>query len=402
MPNDLLPTDLNQRRTPLVVIGNRESRRIRLLGEAATACGCDMTVISYDDLLANDFQNEWLDRLKSSGHLASDVIVRIESPGERSETARSLLASGIEPMEQRRRVPVSLIDIDAAEMERGEILHPLQWFLGLEQFMQRLDSSWGPLGMRWMNSPASIVTAFDKHACRELWRQANVPVAPGLPSVRTYSQLRASRPERHARLFLKLRYGYSAMGAVALEWRGELVRAITTVEVTWQAGRPRMFLSKRPRALQREFEIAWLIDTLAMEEIVIEEWLPKARWNGKPFDLRIVTIGGRARHAVGRANASPFTNLNLDAERMSQEEVERVLGDGSIEAKSLAERAAAEIPEAWSLGIDVLMKPNRQRGVVLEANAFGDYLPGLLCNGETTYEAELREFLTLRELGQSV
>jgi hypothetical protein len=192
------------------------------------------------------------------------------------------------------------------------------------------------------------------------------------------------------------------MGAVALEWRGDLVRAITTVDVTWQAGRPRLFVSKRPRVLQREFEIAWLIDTLAMEEIVIEDGLPKARWQGKPFDLRIVTIGGQARHVVGRANGSPFTNLNLDAARMTQDDVERQLGDGWVEAKSLAERAAAQIQGAWSLGMDILMKPNRRLGVVLEANAFGDYLPGLLCNGETTYETELREFLSLERLRPTV
>lgn len=397
-----MPSEPDCRRTPLVVIGNPRSRRMSLLRDAATCCDFAMSVISYDELLSNDFQPEGIEPLKSSGRDVRDVVVRIESPGECSETARRILASGIESMEQRRRVPVSRLAIDGALMERGEILHPLQWFLGFEQIMRRLDSDWGPLGVRWMNSPSSIVTAFDKQACRELWLQAGVPVAPGMHPVMTYSQLRAARPERHARLFLKLRYGYSAMGAVALEWRGDLVRAITTVEVAWQAGRPRLFVSKRPRVVQREFEIAWLIDTLAMEEIVVEDWLPKARWNGKPFDLRIVTVGGQVRHVVGRANASPFTNLNLDAERIAQDDIERHLGDGWIEAKSLAERAAAEIHGAWSLGMDVLMKPNRQSGVVLEANAFGDYLPGLLCHGETTYEGELREFLVPSELSQSV
>ena len=83
-----------------------------------------------------------------------------------------------------------------------------------------------------------------------------------------------------------------------------------------------MFLSKKPRVLQREFEVAWLVDTLGLERIVVEDWLPKARWQGKPFDLRLVMINGGVAHVVGRANHSPFTNLNLDAQRIARDDLE--------------------------------------------------------------------------------
>jgi len=191
-------------------------------------------------------------------------------------------------------------------------------------------------------------------------------------------------------MFVKLRYGYSAMGALALEWRDQRVRAITTVEVAWMRGRPRLFVTKRPRVLDRELEIAWLIDLLGKEEIVVENWLPKARMDGRPYDLRVVVIGGKTRHVVGRSNTSPFTNLNLDARRLAGEDVERALGPAWTELESLSEQAAARIPGAGSLGIDVLVLPCQRRFALLEANAFGDYLPGLLHEGESTYEAELR------------
>ena len=385
-----MPSELDDRRIPLVVVGDPQSRRMPLLRAAASRSGFEMSVLSYDELL-NGVRPEWFDRDNSRGN-GGAIAVRIESPGESRETARRILTAGIEPMEQRRRVPLGQSAIDAAELDRGEIVHPLQWFLGFERVLRQLDGEWGPQGVRWMNSPASIALAFDKSACRELWSQTGVPIAsaPVSGPVTTYSQLRAAVPDRHARLFVKLRYGYSAMGAVALEWRGDLVRAITTVDVTWNAGRPRLFLSKRPRVLHREFEIAWLIDTLAMEEIVVEDWLSKARWQGKPFDVRIVIVGGRARQVVGRASSSPFTNLNLDGDRISEEDIVQHLGAEWPELRTLAERAAAQLSGAWSLGMDVLVRPCRRRGVVLEANAFGDYLPGLLCEGETTYETELR------------
>lgn len=377
-----MPNESFQPRSTLVVIGDPNSRRRPLLEQAAAACGCEFVAISLSDAL----HERWPEQLRR------EAIVRLESPGVDTEVTRLLLQAGAEPMRQLRRIPVDADVVMKEPIARGEIVHPWQWFLGFAAIVGRLDQLLTPIGVRWMNSPESIITAFDKQACRDLWQQQQVPIAPGLAGIQTYSQLRKEVSDRHARLFVKLRYGYSAMGAVALEWRDERVRVITTTEVVWNAGRPRLFVSKRPRVIQHEFDIAWLFDTLAMEQIVIEEWLPKARWKSKPFDLRIVTVGGQARHAVGRASSSPFTNLNLDADRIEQADLEREL-EHWPQVVALAESSAACLPEAWQLGIDVLLRSNRRDAVVLEANAFGDYLPGLMWQRASTYEVELHEFL---------
>ena len=460
-----MPSDSQEARPLLIVIGDPASRRMSLLKQAAAKCDCEIELLSYADAL----QERWPQSLRSG------AIVRLESPGDGADVTRLILNAGIEPLRQRHRFPVEATTLADEPMARGEILHPFQWFLGYVGIARRLDALLSPLGVRWMNSPESIITAFDKQACRDLWQHEQVPIAPGLAGIKTYQQLRKAVPDRHARLFVKLRYGFSAMGAVALEWRGDLVRAITTTEVVWNEGRPRLFVSKRPRVLQREFDVAWLIDTLAMEQIVVEDWLTKARWRSRPFDLRIVTVGGKARHVVGRASSSPFTNLNLDGDRISQSDLEREI-ESWPDILALAERAArcfsvgrsddanqcesrarsnfsprpgtperggggeglidatigrgrvyeisklgGMLPDspssassppiskfrrpdpcaepvtprrgAWQLGMDVLLRPCRRRAVVLEANAFGDNLPGLLWRGATTYEVELKEFL---------
>ncbi len=391
-----MPNDIDDRPRSLVVIGDPQSRRLIKLREAATQCDLDMSAISYGESLRADFWHRCCD---------SNTLVRIESPGDHWETTRLLLQSGIEPMEQLRRVPLRASELPDQPYERGEIVHPLQWFLGFSKTLQQIEELGESSGVRWMNSPTAISTTFDKQHCCRLWSTAGLPVPPAYEDIKTYSRLREAITDRHARLFIKLRYGYSAMGAVALEWRDNLVRAITSVEVTWNAGRPRLFVTKRPRVLQHEFEIAWLIDTLAMEEIVVEDWLPKARWHGKQFDLRIVAIGGRAKHVVGRANSSPFTNLNLDADRIDRADVEQHLGSNWHSVISLAEQAAKRISGAWYLGMDVLVRPCLRRAVILEANAFGDNLPCLLSDGQTTYEAELRTYLATvdkREMSDSL
>jgi hypothetical protein len=366
--------------TQLLVIANPASRRVAEIEAAVRRVGgFNLDVVSYSDLLS-----------QSSNVLPGPGgIVRLESPGECAETYKQILKAGIGPMESRGRVPIGSSSIDQLTCDRCEMLHPLQWYLGYQSIIGKLESDWADRGIRWMSAPSSIALAFDKLACLELWSTAGLPVPHRYSNLLTYADIRQAVPDRHARLFIKLRYGYSAMGAVALEWRDSRVRAITTVDVTWSQGRPRFFLTKKPRVLQREFEIAWLIDTLGMEEILVEDWLPKARIHNQPFDLRILSIGGSVQHVVGRANDSPFTNLNLDAKRISREDVIQRLGPAWPEAISLTERAAACFPGAGMLGIDLLVRPCRKKFALLEANAFGDYLPGLLFNGRSTYEAQL-------------
>ena len=366
-----------------LVIGNPESKRVSGFREAVERSdGASVSLLPWLD---------WLDS-ENIAPPSAGTIVRIESPGENVAVAKRLLRAGISPMEMAGCRPIEAAEIDRLDCSRGEILHPRQWFLGFASSLRKLGQAWSGSNVQWMSSPDSIVTAFDKVECLKRWTVAGLPTPTRWEDITSYHQLRESIPHRHARIFVKLRYGYSAMGSVALEWRDDKVRAITTVESVWSAGRPRLFVSKRPRFLGREFEIAWLIDTLGMEEIVVEKWLPKARWRGRSFDLRIVTIGGKPAHIVGRASSSPFTNLNLDSTRLSREEVVEVLGDRLQDVERLATTAAAALPDAFTLGIDILPRASSPRCDLLEANAFGDYLPGLLHEGRTTYDAEVAGF----------
>lgn len=363
----------------LVIVGPPDSRRVTAFAETARRFGVRrVKVVSY------------LDAIEGNGAPPrSGTLVRLESPGGCPATTRALIKAGIPAMEAEGAVPIGAPEVDRLACERGEVLHPRQWFLGLRAALSTICSTWSGPEIRWMSAPESIITAFDKEACLNRWSQRGLPTPRRHPGISTYADLRRLIPRRHARVFVKLRYGYSAMGAVALEWRDAQVRAITTVETTWANGRPRLFVSKRPRRLLREFEIAWLIDTLGMEQIIVEDWLPKARWQGRPYDLRVVMIGGRMWHVVGRANSSPFTNLNLDARRVPREIVMQQLGDAWNALEALCEQAVAVLPGARMLALDVLVRPNRREFAMLEANAFGDYLPGLLHQGLTTYEAVL-------------
>lgn len=379
MPSD---DDHQSRRTSdrLAVIGVANSKRVTAIVEAARRIGLTTEVVTY---------LQWI-----AGRLPPPrTLCRIESPGGCADTTRAILAAGISPMEERGAVPAGQQEISRLTCARGEMLHPLQWYLGYRRLLRRLEADGATLGARWMSHPSTIATTFDKLACLELWNSAGLPTPRRYEAVANYDLLRAAVQEPHARLFVKLRYGYSALGAMAMEWRDARIRAITTMESERSGDAARLFVTKRPRVITNEAEIAWLFDLLAKQEVVVEAWLPKARWNGRPYDVRAVIIGGRLSHVVGRANASPFTNLNLDATRLPRELVKEHLGAAWFDFKRLCEDAAGRICADGNpgrmLGLDVLIRPCRRRFALLEANAFGDYLPGLMHRGESTYEAEL-------------
>ena len=64
--------------------------------------------------------------------------------------------------------------------------------------------------------------------------------------------------------------------------------------------------------------------------------------------------------------------------------------DGWEAARRTCEQAAAVFPGSLHVGVDLLVAPGYRRHAVLEGNAFGDLLPGVLSEGMDTYEAEIR------------
>ena len=377
MPSDLVPAD-----TRLRVVGVPGTRRVQGFLDAAARAGFrDVELVSYQDVLAGRCA------LPMAG-----TLIRLESPSECAATTRAILRLGIAPLAEAGGVPLSTELIDEFCGDRGEMLAPRQWFFGYREALREWQATWDECDVHWMLSPECIARSFDKRACLEGWSAADLPVPPGFLGIQNYSQLRDELRVPAARLFIKLRYGYSALGAMTVEWRGPLARAITMMEVTTTAGKPRFFLTKRPRVLQDESEIAWLFDQLAQQEIIVERWLPKARWRGLPFDLRVLVTGGSVRHVIGRANSAPFTNLNLDARRIDRADVQELLGAGWDTLEELCRRAAAVCAGTNHISLDVLVRPHCRRFVLLEANAFGDYLPRALHAGRTTYDWELADY----------
>ena len=233
---------------------------------------------------------------------------------------------------------------------------------------------------------------FDKPRCQSRFAQAGIPVPRSLGPVRCYEELRATMREAGCpSVFVKIAHGSSASGVVAYRAGGDRQEALTTVEMVHGDGDLRLYNSRLIRRYHKPSEVAELIDALAREGVQVEEWLPKAQIEDNVFDLRVVVIDGQARHVVVRMGPGPMTNLHLGNRRGDLSDVVARMGtDAWQAARRTCERAAAVFPQSLLLGIDLLIAPDFRRFAVLEANAFGGLLPGVLCAGNDTYEAEVR------------
>ena len=82
-------------------------------------------------------------------------------------------------------------------------------------------------------------------------------------------------------------------------------------------------------------------------------------------------------------------NLHLLNAREQTERIREQLGE-AVWTRALADcEAAANLFGSLYAGIDLLFTVDKQRHAIVELNAFGDLLPGLLYKGQDTYTAEL-------------
>jgi hypothetical protein len=138
--------------------------------------------------------------------------------------------------------------------------------------------------------------------------------------------------------------------------------------------------------------IARLIDALCEQRVQVEQWIPKAGYAGQTFDVRVVTIAGETRHSIARLSHSPLTNLHLLNAREDAERIRERLGE-RVWTRAMDDcQRAAQLLRSLYTGIDLLFSADLRRHAIVEMNAFGDLLPGLLYQGQDTYTAEIKAF----------
>lgn len=350
----------------LAVVGNPDNRRVALLCAAAASRA-----------LPEPRVVPWLDVLRGDAVFHTGEIVRIDSPGEDAEVTRMLRGES-EP-----------VDMYRVEGTRA-------WYEGFVRALGQLHARIEAAGARALAGREDTANAFDKARCHALLAAHGISVPSAVPDVVDFRSLAASRDE-HAwdDVYVKIRHGSSASGVVRIHGRRGGFRAVTSTELHRTAGGGyELYNSLKVRTYVRESDIAMMIDRLGRDGLHVETAIAKLRIREKATDLRLVTVGGRVTHAVGRSSDIPITNLHLGGARLDAREYRERLGEQRWHRIiELAERTASCFPRTHCLGVDVLSDEGCD--YVGEVNAYGDLLPrlvglpGTLGEGVDTYSAQL-------------
>jgi glutathione synthase/RimK-type ligase-like ATP-grasp enzyme len=373
----------------LIILGNPENRRVTFFQEALLRANLPAAkVLPYESWLRGEVI---LSQLASLGD-----VLRIESPGESFWVEKKLIALGYQSEELDTATSIAPEEAMGLSYDLGRILYPRQWYLGFCQVLDRIEAERSALGLRVMNHPDEIKVMFNKPLCHQRFIEAGVPVARSLGEIKSYEALReAMKKEGTPKVFVKLSYGSSASGVIAYRCDKEGEEAITSAELVRQRGELRLYNSLKIRRYTRPKELEAVLTFILQEGAIIEEWLPKAVFQGKQFDLRVVVIKGVAKHFVVRLGNSPMTNLHLGNARGDAALFRETIPEADWqELCRTCEAACAAFPKGLYAGVDVLLSPDFRQKTIVEINAFGDLLPNVLHDGLNTYDAEIAALMT--------
>ena len=193
------------------------------------------------------------------------------------------------------------------------------------------------------------------------------------------------------RVFLKPCHGSSAAGVVALETNGTELQAFSTLEIRESPDGVRLYNRRKIQVYRGLGAVRRLVEAACRERCLAQAWIPKAGMFGGPFDLRVLVIGGRARHVMMRLGRGPMTNSQLLGGKGDVDALRSRMGDPAWgDMLALCEAAMTKcFPRSLYAGLDVLIEPDFRTAWILEVNAFGDLLPRILHEGMDTYEAEI-------------
>lgn len=374
------------------------SRRVRLMQAACSMLGlpaCE--VLEWRDWLEKphllDERLQAMQQVQKAqqaqdGQVQS-IRFKIEPPGDDPQAHHDLLREGCRLLD--RPLP--------AMAEYGQLQAMDCWFAGFEAAMQRLARQLALLPtsplppssrLAVINAPSEIILMTDKLRCQQHLAACGIPIPPLFGAVASYDDMRALMASQHCgRVFLKARYGSSAAGVLAYRCTPDgREQAISSAQLQGRGRDARLFNSKRMQRYHDRRQIAELVDLLCRQQAYLEAWIAKPRLGRAHYDVRVLTLAGRAAQRVARIGEFAMTNLHLGNRRGNPE---ALLAPSQMQQlQQLAEQAACAFSGSGIIGFDLV--PGQGGARVLEANAFGDLLPDLLWQGQDSYGAQLHCF----------
>ncbi len=327
----------------IILIGSKQSKRTEYFKKAAEEENASLSVFGWDEI-ENLLCNQELQR----------AVIKIDPPSYSTCTLE-------------------------------EMREQLQAY---QKNLQRLQAT----GAHFLNSPEAINRVLDKRKCKLQLQEAGIPTTQMLlDRVTNIEQLITWMEENRVfSVFIKPVYFSGAAGVIAfrIQPRTKKIMAYTSCKLVDGV----LMNTKTLYCLKDAEEIFALINAILALDVMIERWYPKADFQGKSYDLRVVYQFGHIAHVVARGSKGPVTNLHLNNQALDIQELglKQKLLD---EIENVCGNAVDLFPGLSMAGIDILIEKNSQKPYIIEMNGQGDLIYQDIYNDNRIYKEQIRRML---------
>jgi len=380
------------RHPSILVIGAGAGERAERFTEAAVSAGFGRPLLfSWADILSHP------DRFETALADKEPALLRLEAHDGDFDCWLALVAAGADAIAASGRDPLARQQLEALRHTPGlswrrdlSLMHE-QAYLGLNSLANRVAAAAARNGAILLNDPEGIAVCGDKKRCHAAMRdlKLSVPERIEVGEVSTDSLFEAMKAADCPRVFVKLRYGSSAMGVIALAVSSFGLAAWAPAEIVGSGDSLAIYTCKQVRRFSDRTSVTALLLSVLTSGAQVEAWIPKAGHQGSTVDLRLLTIAGEPGHVVLRQAKSPITNLHLGARRGDAAPFLDRLCPGVWDRVCAEARSFARaFPKALQIAFDIAVPLSLNRACFLEANAFGDLLRRSFHNGLDPYAAQ--------------
>lgn len=258
----------------------------------------------------------------------------------------------------------------------------------LQKYQERLKML-QTIECRFLNSPEGILSLLDKRETKRRLQQREISVTQMFPETVccTEELLEVMTKRRCPSVFVKPVFFSGAAGVSAL--RVHPVSKKMCLYTSCRLEQSQLINTKKMFCLTETREIQDVLDVLLTMDCIVERWHPKAEFQGKSFDLRVVYQFGRVAYMVVRQSSGPVTNLHLNNQAVEAERLGLSLNQ-RLEIEKLCEQAVQAFDGISMAGIDIMLEKGSQKPRIIEMNGQGDLIYQDIFRENKIYREQVR------------
>ncbi len=369
-----------------LIIGSKDSLRVHAFQKSLQSCiQKKATIVTYKQVL------EQPESIKP--FVNSETIIRFESPEQDLSELKALYIAGIDQSSSSGLKTLIGNEINAYLEDHGRIVPPAQLSYGLIKAASFVENYAEETHAYCLSSSSDMLAAMDKTSCLKLLQNNHIHSPYHLGSVTSFDELvELAKQTGKFRLFVKLRFGFSAAGmmALAINPSDSQVIAYTTAMM---APNQHLYATRKLQKLNRVNHIDQLIEKLAPMGLHIESWVPKAGVNDSTVDFRFISIQQEPIFSILRLSKSPITNLHLGNSRADPSLLKQHMQPKDwLRLEETCTKVAKLFPSSFMLGIDVAVFNDLRQHAVLEVNPFGDFIKDVTYQNLSPYDHQITKW----------